>query len=171
MCVVRGSSAAVFAAAISAAGLACSPPSVVAGQERVIGRPLYSLQTDCLVAGKAERCQVKVFDGIGTTVYRTSVGGQNISFRLIDTAGLRGAQLWDKQQNGWIGLNRLSLNFTTNQLCINGQVLCMVNPNYFASLRQDYPNLQTDLIVSRFSAKDGRLGAICYSQEACDAGF
>lgn len=99
------------------------------------------------------------------------MNNERISFRLLDSSDFRGAQIWDQTRKAWIGLDRLSLNFPSNELCINGQSLCLSNPNYFASLRAEYPNLRSELIVSRFNAKDGRLAAICYSKEACDAGF
>ncbi len=134
-------------------------------------RPLYSLETNCSVNQEAARCKVEAFDGQGTTVYRTTVNNTRITYRLIDTPAVRGAQLWDPGKKTWIPLDRLSLNFETNQICINGESLCTTNPNYFSSLRESYPDLRTDLIISRFRPSDGRLSAICYSQEACDAGF
>lgn len=132
---------------------------------------LYSLETDCSVKDVENRCKVEAFDGLDTTVYRTTVNSDRISFRLVDRNELRGAQIWDQASKSWRGLDRLSLNFKANELCINGRELCLINPNYFASLREDYPYLRADLIVARFDLKDGRLAAICYSQEACDAGF
>lgn len=117
------------------------------------------------------RCTVDVSDGKDETVYRVRIQDRTTSFRLIDSPALRGAQLWDDDVKKWVALDRLSLDFRNNQMCINGDQLCLVNPNYFASLRQDYPSLKADLIVSRFNVADGRLSSICYSQEACDAGF
>lgn len=133
--------------------------------------PLYSLQTQCTVHGSEQRCQVEAFDGKDATVYRTTINGARTSFRLIDTPGNRSAQLWNSERRSWIALDKLSLDFGTRTLCLNGDALCVVNPNYFASLKQEYPDLRSDLIVARFDGKTGLLSAICYSREACNAGF
>jgi hypothetical protein len=160
--VTRGLAAALVALGIATPGLA---------QNKTAAIPLYSLDTDCSVNGEVNRCKVEAFDAKGTTLYRTTINGNRISFRLLDLSELRGAQIWDKDAKTWVGLDRLSLDFETNTLCLNGEALCFNNPNYFASLREQYPELRSDLIKARFNAKDGRLTAICYSQEACDAGF
>lgn len=157
----------VCAAAL--AGLAAAVP--VPALSRTAATLLYTLETDCAVNGEVSRCKVEAFDAKGTTLYRTTVNDTRISFRLVDLTDLRGAQIWDKPSKSWVGLDRLSLDFKTNTLCINGEALCFTNPNYFASLREQYPTLRSDLIKARFTAKDGRLAAICYSKEACDAGF
>lgn len=156
-----------FAAALAGLATATAGPAL----SRPAATPLYSLETDCSVNGEVNRCRVEAFDAKGTTLYRTTVSNNRISFRLVDLSDLRGAQIWDTASKGWVGLDRLSLDFKTNTLCINGEALCFNNPNYFASLREQYPTLRADLIKARFSARDGRLAAICYSQEACDAGF
>ena len=132
---------------------------------------LYKLETNCSLKDVQSRCTVEAFDGNTSTVYRTTANGETISFRLIDEPDRRGAQIWDTQTKGWVALDELSMDFTSNELCINGQQLCMINPNYFASVRDDHPNLRSDLIVARFDAKDARLAAICYSREACENGF
>jgi hypothetical protein len=160
--VTRGLAAALLALGIATPGLA---------QNKTAAIPLYSLDTDCSVNGEVNRCKVEAFDAKGTTLYRTTLNGKRISFRLLDLSELRGAQIWDKDAKTWVGLDRLSLDFKTNTLCLNGEALCFNNPNYFASLREQYPELRSDLIKARFNARDGRLTAICYSQEACDAGF
>lgn len=156
-----------FAAAIAALVITTPWPA----RSKPAATLLYSLDTDCSVSGAVSRCKVEAFDARGTTLYRTTVNDSRISFRLVDLSDLRGAQIWDTQTKGWVGLDRLSLDFKTNTFCINGEALCFTNPNYFASLREQYPTLRADLIKARFSASDGRLAAICYSQEACDAGF
>ncbi len=162
-CSIRlGLAAALAALGIAAPGLA---------QSKTAATLLYSLDTDCSVNGVVNRCKVEAFDAKGTTLYRTTVSDNRISFRLVDLSDLRGAQIWDKDAKTWVGLDRLSLDFKTNTLCINGEALCFTNPNYFASLREHFPELRADLIKARFNAQDGRLSAICYSQEACDAGF
>ena len=160
--VTRALAAALLALGIATPGLA---------QNKTTAIPLYSLDTDCSVNGEVNRCKVEAFDAKGTTLYRTTINGNRISFRLLDLSELRGAQIWDKDAKTWVGLDRLSLDFKTNTLCLNGEALCFNNPNYFASLREQYPELRSDLIKARFNARDGRLTAICYSQEACDAGF
>ena len=149
-------------------GLAAAPAQA---QSQLAATALYTLQTNCSVRGEAKRCQVEAFDGSDATVYRTTINGERTSFRLIDSPGHRSAQLWSSEGRTWVALDRLSLDFETSTLCLNGDALCVENPNYFASLRQDYPDLRSDLIVARFDAASGKLAAICYSREACNAGF
>ena len=145
--------------------------SAAAGEGKDSLNRLYVLQTNCSVRGKPQRCEVEAFDGKNATVYRTSIDGVRTSYRLVDTTGQRGAQLWSNDSRSWVALSKLSLDFDTRTLCLNGDELCIENPNYFASLRQQYPDLRSDLIVARFDAKTAQLSAICYSREACNAGF
>ncbi|MFM7085739.1 MAG: hypothetical protein ACKOXO_01930 [Cyanobium sp.] len=158
------------AAALLSGGLALTPAAALAEAEPV-GTTLYTLQTNCTVRGSDQRCQVEALDGKDATVYRTTIDGARTSFRLIDAPGKRAAQLWNHGSGNWTGLDRLSLDFETRTLCLNGDQLCVVNPNYFASLKQTYPDLRSDLIMARFDGKTGLLAAICYSREACHAGF
>ena len=152
------------------AGLVLASPSAEAQGNESYSR-LYVLQTNCSVRGMPQRCQVEAFDGKSATVYRTTIDGLRTSYRLVDTPGQRGAQLWSNDSRSWVALGKLSLDFDTRTLCLNGDQLCVENPNYFASLRQQYPDLRSDLIVARFDAKTAQLSAICYSREACNAGF
>lgn len=156
-------------AALTAA-LALATPAADAQSKESYSR-LYVMQTNCSVRGNPQRCQVEAFDGKTATVYRTTIDGVRTSYRLVDTPGQRGAQLWSNDSRSWVALNTLRLDFDTRTLCINGDELCVENPNYFASLRQQYPDLRSDLIVARFNAKTAQLSAICYSREACNAGF
>lgn len=159
-----------LAAAALTTALGMTTPSAEAQARNPYNR-LYTLQTNCSVRGVEQRCEVEAFDGTGATVYRTTINGERTTYRLIDIPGQRGAQLWSNESRSWVALNKLSLNFETRTLCLNGDALCVENPNYFASLRQQYPDLRSDLIVARFEAKTGDLSAICYSREACNAGF
>lgn len=158
------------AAALLSGGLALAPAAALAETEPV-GTTLYTLQTNCTVSGADQRCQVEALDGKDATVYRTTINGARTSFRLIDAPGKRAAQLWNSQSGSWMPLDRLSLDFETRTVCLNSDQLCVVNPNYFASLKQVYPDLQSNLIMARFDGKTGLLAAICYSREACNAGF
>lgn len=145
--------------------------STALAQNAAAGTRLYALQTNCTVRGVEQRCEVEAFDGSNATVYRTTINGARTSFRLVDTPNRRSAQLWNGDSRSRTALSKLSLDFETSTLCLNGEALCLVNPNYFASLRQSYPELRSDRIVARFEASTGQLSAICYSREACDAGF
>lgn len=162
----------LLAAAI-AANLGPGGPSALAQANTTASplSPLYTLQTQCTVRGTEQRCQVEAFDGKDATVYRTTINGSRTSFRLIDRPDNRAAQLWDSEGRSWTALNRLTLDFATSTVCLNGDQLCMVNPNYFASLQQEHPGVRRDLIMARFDSKTGLLSAICYSREACNAGF
>lgn len=160
-----------WAIAAGIAGLAVLSPSEATAQSQGIPAPLYTLQTNCTLRGEARRCQVEAFDGADATVYRATINGERTSFRLVDTTGQRTAQIWSREGGRWVALDKLSLDFETSTLCLNSEALCIENPNYFASLRQSYPDLRSDLIVARFDATSGKLSAICYSREACNAGF
>ena len=146
-----------LAAALTAALVLASPAADAQSTDSY--NRLYVLQTNCSVRGKPQRCQVEAFDSKTATVYRTTIDGVRTSYRLVDTPGQRGAQLWSNESRSWV------------TLCLNGDELCVENPNYFASLRQQYPDLRSDLIVARFNGKTAQLSAICYSREACNAGF
>lgn len=158
-----------LAAALTAALVLASPAADAQSTDSY--NRLYVLQTNCSVRGKPQRCQVEAFDSKTATVYRTTIDGVRTSYRLVDTPGQRGAQLWSNDSRSWVTLSKLSLDFDTRTLCLNGDELCVENPNYFASLRQQYPDLRSDLIVARFNGKTAQLSAICYSREACNAGF
>lgn len=152
--------------------LGLGAPDQVRAQANPAPVLLYNLETNCSLAGGAQsRCSVEAFDGKGATVYRTTVNGERISFRLLDQSHRQGAELWDNQKKGWVSLNRISLDFAANAICIDKDRLCIENPNYFQSLREDYPNLKSDLIIATFNPENGTLAAICYSRAACDAGF
>jgi len=158
-------------AALAIGALAGAGATPALAQSANAPATLYTLQTNCTVAGVERRCQVEAFDGRDTTVYRTTIDGTRTTFRLIDTPGRRAAEVWNGDSRSWVTLDKLSLDFETRTLCLNGDKLCVVNPNYFASLSQAYPDLGSDLIIARFDGKSGHLSAICYSREACNAGF
>ena len=65
-------------------------------------------------------------------------------------------------------LRQASVRFSTNTVCFDGRMLCIVNPNYLNSVRQSNP-LQMqgrDLVRVHFGG-DGRIDASCYD-EGCE---
>lgn len=159
-----------LAIAAGMALLGATAPAALA-ESAPVGRLLYTLETNCTVRGVPQRCAVEAWDGRTATMYRTTVNGTRTSFRLFETPGQRGAQIWSSDRGTWTGLDKLSLDFDRRILCLNGDGLCLENPNFFASLRQQYPELRSNLIMARFDAATGLLTAICYTREACNAGF
>ncbi|MBE9153592.1 hypothetical protein [Cyanobium sp. LEGE 06113] len=135
------------------------------------GGTLYSLTTRCLVGDEEQPCRIEAIGGQGVTVYRHIIDSTVTSIRLIDSP--EGAQIWDHTAKAWTGLSALSMDFGNNELCFQSKdaaSICTLNPNYFASLRAQFPDLQRDVIKATFDA-DGRIAAICYTREACDQGF
>jgi hypothetical protein len=60
--------------------------------------------------------------------------------------------------------------FSSNSICFNGRELCVVNPNYLNSVREDRQDLRLqgrDLVKVHFGP-DGRVNATCYDA-GCEA--
>jgi hypothetical protein len=71
--------------------------------------------------------------------------------------------------NTWQQIRRADARFSTNTICFNNRELCVVNPNYLNSVREDRSNTRLegrDLVVVHFG-KDGRVDASCYD-EGCN---
>ncbi len=127
---------------------------------------LYELKTRCTEAGKAVDCTVEAIDSSQFTLYRHRIDGKEVfSVRLADKPDQR-AQVWDVARKGWVPLERVSLNFTANELCFDGDRLCVINPNFFDSIRPTMKHPDRQRIRATFDSK-GNLDAICYDQ-GCD---
>ena len=149
----------------SATALAWALPASASSQ------PLYNLSTRCLVGEVEKPCRIEAIGGSGSTVYRHIIDKTVTSIRLMDSP--EGAQIWDDATKAWTGLRSLSMDFGNNEICFqakDGISVCTLNPNYFASIRNQFPGLRRDVIKATFDT-DGRIAAICYSKEACDQGF
>ena len=77
--------------------------------------------------------------------------------------------IWsDGTKKAWQPLRGAAARFSTNTICFNGRDLCVVNPNYLNSVREDRSNTRLqgrDLVMVHFGA-DGRVDASCYD-DAC----
>jgi hypothetical protein len=102
----------------------------------------------------------------GATLYRHRIGAQIQTIRITDKP-VRMA-LWDNSAKQWRALKRASARFSTNTVCFNGQELCVVNPNYLNSVREDNVAAMSgrDLVKVNFGS-DGRINASCYD-DGCE---
>jgi len=123
---------------------------------------LYTLKTQCSLAGAAPvPCVVEAVNEAGATLYRHSIGTQITTIRITDKP-VRMA-LWDGTARQWRNLSRASARFSANTVCFNGNALCVVNPNYLNSVREDNVPAMAgrDLVRVNFGS-DGRINASCY---------
>lgn len=135
-------------------GLLCPSPSR--------SEVLYNLETRCSLRGAAPvPCQVEAINEGEATLYRHRIGEVVETIRVTNKP-LRIAR-WQAGDKSWQSLTTASARFSSNTICFNGRQLCVVNPNYLNSVREEQP-LSTagrDLVKVHFGA-DGRVDASCY---------
>lgn len=128
---------------------------------------LYTLATQCSLQGAAPvACQVEAVDEGGATLYRHRIGSITETIRI--SADPVTMAIWSRDAKEWRPLQGASARFSTNTVCFNGKQLCVVNPNYLNSVREDRANTRLqgrDLVMVHFG-KDGRVDASCYD-DAC----
>ena len=123
---------------------------------------VYSLATRCSIEGsEPQDCQVEALNEGTATVYRHRIGKVTMTVRISD-APLR-MERWNGATGRWQPLMEASARFSTNTICFNGRDLCVVNPNYLNSIRQDRPEALAgrDLVTVRFDSS-GRVNLSCY---------
>jgi hypothetical protein len=101
------------------------------------------------------------------TVYIHRIGNVTEKVRITDDPVRM--SIWRSGSNTWEQIRRVDARFSTNTICFNKRELCVVNPNYLNSVREDRSNTRLegrDLVVVHFG-KDGRVDASCYD-EGCD---
>jgi hypothetical protein len=128
---------------------------------------LYTLKTQCSLGGAAPvACSVEAVNESGATLYRHRIGAEMQTIRITERP-VRMA-LWDGSAKQWRPLNRASARFSTNTVCFNGSELCVINPNYLNSVREDNVAAMTgrDLVKVNFGS-DGRINASCYD-DGCE---
>jgi hypothetical protein len=128
---------------------------------------IYKLDTQCSLKGAAPvSCAVEATNEADATLYRHQIGSQLVTIRISD-APIRMA-MWDAKAKQWQSLKRASARFSSNTICFNGRELCVVNPNYLNSVREDNPaaTAKRDLVRVHFGA-DGRIDASCYD-DGCE---
>ena len=128
---------------------------------------LYKLSTQCSVkGGEPTACTVEAVNDGSATLYRHQIGSDTVTIRITDSP-VRMAR-WDGASKQWQNLKRASARFSANTVCFNGRELCVINPNYLNSVREDNPaaTAKRDLVKVNFGA-DGRINASCYD-DGCE---
>ena len=154
--------------------LPCGCGVLSAAALAVLGAPqparaevLYTLETRCsLQAAAPVPCRVEAQNEGQATLYRHSVGRVSETIRITETPVRM--ELWDGSSRQWKSLSTAAARFSTNTVCFNGRDLCVVNPNYLNSVRQQSPAAMAgrDLVKVHFGA-DGRINASCYD-DGCE---
>ena len=123
---------------------------------------LYKLETQCTQEGAAAvNCTVEAINEGKSTRYRHHIGQTIKTVRITDDPLTM--TLWNPETKRWQSLNNASGRFSTNTVCFNDQDLCVINPNYLNSVRQDNPTKMAgrDLVRVHFGS-DGRIDASCF---------
>lgn len=152
---------ATFAQGAGAAPAAAAAPAA--------SKTLYTLATRCSQnGGPPQACTVEAIEEGSSTVYRHRIGTETLAIRITDNPVTMTRQ--DGNGQGWRPLRTAGARFSTNSVCFNGDELCVVNPNYLNSVREDRKDLRLqgrDLVKVHFGA-DGRVDATCYDS-GCEA--
>jgi hypothetical protein len=109
---------------------------------------------------------VEAMDEGDATIYIHQIGKQVAKIRITEAPV--SMSLWDENRKSWVVLNSAGARFSTNTICFNGRDLCVVNPNYLNSVREEKTEALAgrDLVGVKFSP-DGRVSLTCYD-EACE---
>ena len=153
---------AVVAIPLLAAGAALALPGSAATAAATTDTVLYTLNTRCSIEGAAPKaCVVQAVDAGAATLYRHTIGAVTMTVRITDRP-LR-MERWNGARKTWQPLKEAAARFSTNTICFNGRDLCVVNPNYLNSVRQERPEATSgrDLVMVRFDAT-GRVNLSCY---------
>ena len=131
---------------------------------------LYRLETRCsLAGGQPQPCVIEARNDGDSTIYEHTIGRRIETIRISD-APLR---IWRRQlsTSQWLPVRQASVRFSTNTVCFDGRMLCVVNPNYLNSVRQSNPlQMQGRDLVRVHFGRDGRIDASCYD-EGCEVSF
>ncbi|MCP9791355.1 hypothetical protein KBZ20_04520 [Vulcanococcus limneticus Candia 3F8] len=128
---------------------------------------VYKLETRCSLQGApAQACTIEAENDGTATLYRHRIGSVSETIRITE-APVR-MQRWDGSLKQWQPLERAQARFSTNTVCFNDRNLCVINPNYLNSIREDNPNTFSgrDLVKVLFDST-GRVTASCYDS-GCD---
>ena len=125
---------------------------------------LYNLDTRCsLNQASPVACTVEALNQGSATEYRHRIGSTTETIRITDTPVRM--ERWDGATRQWTPLRWASARFSTNTVCFNATELCVVNPNYLNSVRQQSTAAMAgrDLVKVHFGG-DGRIDATCYDE-------
>ncbi len=143
------------------------PLPVLAATPAPASTLLYRLATTCAVAGAPPvNCSVEAVDEGNSTLYRHTIGKDTQIVRITDDPVAM--TVWNESTKKWESLRNASARFSANTVCFNDRELCVINPNYLNSIRQDDPKGRfrgRDLIKVHFDTA-GRIDASCYD-DAC----
>lgn len=125
---------------------------------------LYTLNTRCSIEGAPpQACAVEAVNEGAATLYRHRIGTVTMTVRITDNPVRM--ERWNGSSKSWQPLKDAAARFSTNTVCFNGRDLCVVNPNYLNSVRQDRPDAidGRDLVMVRFDGS-GRVNLSCYDE-------
>lgn len=131
---------------------------------------LYRLETRCSLAGGAlQACVVEASKDGDSTVYQHTIG------RRIETIRFSQAPLRVSRRqlstSQWQPVRLASLRISTNTLCFDGRMLCVINARQLERLRQGNPlQLEGRDLVRVHFGRDGRIDASCFD-EGCEVSF
>ncbi len=123
---------------------------------------LYQLDTTCTIkGGDPVPCSVEAINEGPSTLYRHRIGAATETIRITDSPV--SMSRWIAASKDWQPLQQAGARFSTNTVCFNGLDLCVVNPNYLNSVRQDNATAMArrDLVRVHFG-DDGRINITCY---------
>lgn len=123
---------------------------------------LYKLETKCSIkGGEPQACVVEAVNEGKATLYRHSIGKKVETIRVTDSPVRM--SLWVESKKSWKNLDSAAARFSTNTICFNGRDLCVINPNYLNSVKEDRPDATAgrDLVRVQFGP-DGRIDLTCY---------
>ena len=131
---------------------------------------LYRLETRCsLAGGPLQSCVVETSKDGDSTIYQHTIGRRTETIRFSE-APLRVSrrQLSTSQ---WQPVRLASLRFSSNSVCFDGRMLCVINPKLLERLRQGNPlQLEGRELVRVHFGRDGRIDASCFD-EGCEVSF
>jgi hypothetical protein len=98
-----------------------------------------------------------------STLYLHKFGTATETIRVTDSP-VRMSR-WIPATKEWQSLQQAGARFSSNTVCFNGLDLCVVNPNYLNSVRQDNATAMAtrDLVRVHFD-DDGRINITCYDE-------
>jgi hypothetical protein len=128
---------------------------------------LYELETTCSLEGADPiPCRVLAREGETSTRYEHHLhtDAPPVTIRISDDPVVRMERLGDDGET-WTSLRQAAARLSTNTICFEGRELCVVNPNYLNSVREERGAALDgrDLVLMRFG-DDGRVNASCLDE-------
>jgi hypothetical protein len=124
---------------------------------------LYRLSTTCSFGAAAPvPCVVEAVEVGEATEYRHTMGGKTITYRVFDDPFVR-IEGKNPATGAWSPVRNAVIRFSTNELCFNNRIFCVVNANYLNSVREEAGNTLTgrDLMALSFGS-NGRVDVTCF---------